>query len=90
MEECMTLICHIKEIKKIMIKFHILELLSVIHHLEGARVSIANNSIKNISPRDGVSTPKQNIIQIDRTRVDIPRYSSDMNLIGVYSRNNRN
>ncbi len=56
----------------------------------GARVSISNNSIKNISPRDGVSTPKQNIIQIDRTRVDIPRYSSDMNLIGVYSRNNRN
>ena len=33
----------------------------------GARVSISNNSIKNISPRDGVSTPKTNIIQIDRT-----------------------
>ena len=30
----MTHICHIKEIKKIMIKFHILELQSVIHHLE--------------------------------------------------------
>ena len=56
----------------------------------GARSSFSNNNIKNLSSRDGSSIPKENIIQIDRTRINISRYSNSSNLIGVYSRNNRN